>query len=473
MTGYLSHLEPAATRPARASTRAAAPDSVEAGRWDDDGGNPEHDEDACRRARRLLARGSPIHAVTDRLHRWQHEIFGRRWLRRTVVASAALLVAGCVVFALLWWRLGAGPIGINMATPWLAQAIEENFGNQHRVEVGGTQIERAEGGHIAVRILDIVVRDRDNVIVANAPKAEVRLSGAGLFAGRLRAESLNLVGAVLSVRLAADGRVTVSAGSNARPIATSAPGNPTGPAPSVSGAPASNAPTGRERVAGRADAGPLRRAGMARRAQRLGTRRLRPQRDRPQDGTLTVDDQQSGSKWTFENITLSLRRPSGGGVLLQVGEEHPEKPWTLRASIGPPRRRRARPRVSASNVSTQNILLALRMNDMSYTADIPISGRIRGEIGRDGFPTFLSGKVIADAGEILDRKVPDYPMRIDRAEFNVEWDASRRTMLAPFQVVSGPNSITLLAHLEPPNDQVPHWQFGLSAASAWHDRAQG
>ena len=152
--------------------------------------------------------------------------------------------------------------------------------------------------------------------------------------------------------------------------------------------------------------------------------------------------------------------------MLQVGEEHPDKPWMLRAAIGPPRDGVRSLDIVADNVSTQNILLALRMNDMSYTADVPISGRMRGEIGRDGFPTFLSGKVIADAGEILDRKVPEYPMRIDRAEFNVEWDANRRTMVAPFQVVSGPNSITLLAHLEPPNDQVPNWQFGLSAGGA-------
>ena len=225
MTAHRSHRDPRRGPFGRRGARAAQ-DSSEAGRWDDDGGNHEHDEDACRRARRLLARpASPIHAVRDRLSRWQHEMFGRRWLRKTIFASAALFAGGCLVFGLLWWRLGAGPIGLNVATPWLAHAIEENFGDQHRVQVGGTQIERAEGGHIAVRILDIVVRDRENVIVANAPKAEVRLSGTGLLAGRLRAESLNLVGAVLSVRLAGDGRVTVSAGSNARPIAASTPAN--------------------------------------------------------------------------------------------------------------------------------------------------------------------------------------------------------------------------------------------------------
>jgi len=60
-----------------------------------------------------------------------------------------------------------------------------------------------------VRIRDIVVRDRDHVIVASAPKAEVRLSGTALLMGRLRAESLNLVDAELAVRITPDGQVTV------------------------------------------------------------------------------------------------------------------------------------------------------------------------------------------------------------------------------------------------------------------------
>src|SRR5206468_2172311 len=84
----------------------------------------------------------------------------------------------------------------------------------------GTQIERAGRIRIAVRIRDIVVRDRDHVVVATAPKAEVKLSGTALLMGRLRAESLNLVDAELAVRITPDGQVTVSTGDTARPLAT-------------------------------------------------------------------------------------------------------------------------------------------------------------------------------------------------------------------------------------------------------------
>jgi hypothetical protein len=130
-----------------------------------------------------------------------------------------LIILGCLA---LWWRLARGPIQLDIATPWLASAIEENFGSNHHVEVGGTQIERTESGATAVRIRDIVVRDADGTVVASAPKAEVRVSGMSLLSGHLRAESLNLVGAEMAVRIEQDGRVTVFAGADKHPIATAA-----------------------------------------------------------------------------------------------------------------------------------------------------------------------------------------------------------------------------------------------------------
>ena len=145
-----------------------------------------------------------------------------RFLRRAAISLGVLgviFVAGCLA---LWWRLSTGPIQLDVVTPWLASAIEENFGNDHHVEVGGTQIERTATGATAVRLRDIVVRDADGTIVASAPKAEVRVSGMSLFSGHMRAESLNLVGAEMAVRIEQDGGVTIFAGADKHPIATAA-----------------------------------------------------------------------------------------------------------------------------------------------------------------------------------------------------------------------------------------------------------
>jgi hypothetical protein len=454
------------TSPQGSNPRAdVQPPPLDDADWDHD---QDHDEAAGHRARRLLSRpSSGFHRLGDyagALRRW---FAGERWVKRVALAIAILLVifAGC--FGGLWWRLGAGPINLDMATPWLAAAIEQNIGHGNTVEVGGTQIERAGRIRIAVRIRDIVVRDRDHAIVASAPKAEVRLSGMALLMGQLRAESLNLVDAELSVRITPDGYVTVSTGDNARPLATGvASKRQLGATPPVAGTPQAVAPPSTDTNAPVPDAPNGLLAGLdwldslsltGLDGQNLNEIGLK-------NGNLIVDDQQRGNKWNFQNITLSLRRPSGGGVALSVGEEGSHA-WSLRVTVGAPANGVRSVDIRADNVSTTNILLALRMKGLTYSADLALTGELKGELGRDGLPTYFRGKIAAGAGNIIDGDTPDYPMAIDSAEADVEWDSGRRVLVAPFKIVSGANRITLMAHVEPPNDAVADWQMGFSGGT--------
>src|SRR6195952_2463471 len=380
--------------------------------WDDETGcwDPEHDEAAGHRARRLLTRSSSgFQRIGDNftaINRW---VAGGRWAKRIAVVVAVLAVIFACCFGGLWWRLGAGPINLDMATPWLAAAIEDNIGNGNTVEVGGTQIERAGKIRIAVRIRDIVVRDRDHAIVATAPKAEVRLSGTALLMGRLRAESLNLGGAELAVRIPPDGQVSVPAGDTAKPLATGVASKrdaglaPTFPRPAPpAGAPAPDtAPNGL--LAGLDWLDSLSLTGLD--GQNLNEIGLK-------NGNLVVDDQQRGNKWTFENISLSMRRPSGGGVALSLGEEGAH-PWSLRVLIGPQQNGVRSVDLRADKVPTANILLAMRVKDLTYNADLPLSGELKGELGRDGLPTYFRGKIVVGAGHLIDTDTPDYPMAID------------------------------------------------------------
>jgi hypothetical protein len=444
---------------------------VQRSQRDDAGWDPE--EAAGHRARRLLSRSdSRFHRFGDfgrALRRW---VGSGRWVKRIAVVIAALAVIFLGCFGGLWWRLGAGPINLEMATPWLAAAIEENIGHGNTVEVGGTQIERAGKIRIAVRIRDIIVRDRDHAIVASAPKAEVRLSGTALLMGRLRAESLNLVDAELAVRITPDGYVTVSAGDTAKPLATGVtskkeaglpatfprqtPGSAPGAvSPSSPAAPSAPENTQSGLLAGLDWLDSLSLTGLD--GQNLNEIGLK-------NGNLIVDDQQRGNKWNFENISLSLRRPGGGGVALSVGEEG-SNAWSLRVLIGPPANGVRSVDIRANKVPTKNILLALRLKDLTYSADLPLTGELKGELGRDGLPTYFRGKVTAGAGHLIDTDTPDYPMAIDSAEVNVEWDSGRRVLVAPFKIISGQNRVTLLAHLEPPNDNVTDWQLGFSGGT--------
>src|ERR1700723_3727366 len=452
--------------------------------WDGaDDVHAEHDEAAGRRARRLLSRSnSQVYLFTDRLGSVRRRLAGGRWFWRLAIVLAALLVifAGC--FGALWWRLGAGPINLDMATPWLAAAIEENIGHDNTVEVGGTQIERAGRIRIAVRIRDIIVRDRDHAVVASAPKAEVRLSGMALLTGRLRAESLNLVDATLAVRITPDGYVTVSTGDNARPLATGVTskrqlGVPPQPAanPDQSGQapasvpqaavapPSSAAPSGGTATVA-ATSGLLAGLDWLDSLSLTGLDGQNLNEIGLKNGNLIVDDQQRGNKWNFEKINLSLRRPSGGGVALSVGEEGAHA-WSLRVAVGAPANGVRSVDIRADKVSTSNILLALRLKDLTYSADLLLTGELKGALGRDGLPTYFRGKISTGAGNLNDSDTPDYPMAVDSAEMSVEWDSGRRVLLAPLKIVSGQNRITLLAHLEPPNDNTPDWQMGFSGGT--------
>ncbi len=455
--------------------------AAQAETWND--ADWEHDEAAGHRARRLLARPtSRIHRIGDGVGSLQRWLAGERWVRRVAIVVAALAVIFAACFGGLWWRLGAGPINLDMATPWLAAAIAENIGNGNTVEVGGTQIERAGRIRIAVRIRDIVVRDRDHAVVATAPKAEVRLSGMALLMGRLRAESLNLVDAELSIRITPDGYVTVSAGDTNKPLATGvtskraagaalaagqlAPGQPAAqPNSATPSAPAVTIPLSPSVTSsGSSTSGLLAGLDWLDSLSLTGLDGQNLNEIGLKNGNLIVDDQQRGNKWNFENISLSLRRPSGGGVALSLGEDG-AKPWSLRVTVGPQENGVRTVDIRAKDVSTSNILLALRLKDLTYNANLPLTGELKGELGRDGLPTYFRGKLVAGSGSIIDTDTPDYPMTIDSAEMNVEWDSGRRVLVAPFKIISGANRITLLAHLEPPNGNVTSWQLGLSGGT--------
>src|SRR4029079_10946687 len=67
------------------------------------------------------------------------------------------------------------------------------------------------------------------------------------------------------------------------------------------------------------------------------------------------------------------------------------------------------------------------------------------------------GPVLVDKGFIIDSEEPLAKIAIDRAEFNLDWDATRQALMVPFQVISGGNRITLLAQLDAPREPGGPW----------------
>jgi Protein of unknown function len=405
----------------------------------------------------------------------------RRLIRRIGIGSGILvgvLVLGC---AGLWWRLNSGPIQLDAFTPWLVSAIEENFGSRERVEVGGTQFERTENGGAAVRVRDIVVRDPDGTVVARAPKAEIRVSGMSLLSGHMRAESLNLVGAAMAVRIEQDGNVTVFAsGADKHPIATATvPGasalvnqqdgkqvtKPDKSAPPVV-APAAVPSSQAQLVPPRPTSDSI--AALLSWIDGIGETGLDGHDLHElglKDGSLTVDDARTGKRWTFANISLGIERPRGGGVVVTVGSDNPDSPWGLTASIKPGRDGYRSIELEARQVAADDLLLASRFGDGSLQISLPLSASLRGEIGPNGVPQSLTGRVVAGAGFINDTNSADTRLDIDHAEFKINWDADSRVLSVPFQILSGGNRVTTQGQIEAPAVAPGPWSFKIGGGT--------
>jgi hypothetical protein len=437
---------------------------------------PAQADDEIRRASRLISATSCLGDGPMRLRSWCPR------LRKFALIGGTL--GGVVLLALvaLWWRLSSGPIELDIATPWLTAAIKENFGAGHEVEIGGTQLERdANKGRTSLRIRDIVVRDADGTVVASAPKAEVGISGASLLVGRIRAERLSLVGAEMAVRIESDSKVTVFAGSNKRPFVTASATS----VPAVSGPTRSPAKIDHAAAAATvAPVAPVAPAPTASATIRSGVPDLAALiawiesldasgldgRDLTeiglQGGNLTVDDQRNGKQWTFTNIDLSVTRPKGGGIAIALGSQGVERPWHMRAAMTPAERGHRIIDIETQKLSTKDVMLAMRLGDGQYEPDLPLSGRIRADVGPDGIPHMLDGRMLVEKGVIVDLDDPLVRIPIDRAEISVDWDRTRQAMMVPFQVVSGGNRITLLAQFDAPRDGSGVWGLQVSGGGA-------
>src|SRR5262249_38148821 len=182
-------------------------------------------------------------------------------------------------------------------------AVEEGLGGGHRVEVGGTQLERDDDGRTALRLRDIVVRARDGAVIASAPKAEVGLSGTSMLTGRLQATRLSLIGAKMAVRVDPDGQVNVFAGADQRPIAAARVVAAVPQAGLITG----TVPNGRPNT----DAASQPSSFAALLAwfdslDALGFDGRELAEVGLKNGSLMVDDSRSGKRWSFDNINFSL-----------------------------------------------------------------------------------------------------------------------------------------------------------------------
>jgi hypothetical protein len=398
-----------------------------------------------------------------------------RWMRRAGICVASLAALVVLAAAGLWMLLASGPVSLDIVTPWIAEAVADNFGKRFHIDIGGTVLERDEHGRPAMRIHSITVRDHDGTVVASAPKAEVGFTLAGLLSGGPRAQRLNLVGVELAVRVEADGKVTVSTGVDQPPLAI--------PPPPVASSRAPAAPAGSALLAGAGGPLPAAAAGDGAAADpapglqetlaaflawvdslsAFGLDGGELTEVGLKSGNLVVDDKRNGQQSRFENIHLILTRPYAGALEFELGSEDPKRPWLLLASIKPGEAGARTIDLEARQVLLKDLLLASRIDGGQIDTDAALSARLRAEFAPDGHPQLASGRIEVGPGSFVDTGDPHAKVTIDSAEMHVDWNASARLLTMPFEIHSGATRLTLTALAEAPKDPAGIWTLNVTS----------
>lgn len=425
----------------------------------------------------LRAGAAPHHLQSDEHHPPRHcrdLLRGKPRLRKAAVGLGVLGTLGLVACGGLWWLLNAGSLPMGLATPWLVSALQDRLGGSHRVEVGGTVLERDEEGRLALRLRDVVVRGADGSVVASAPRAEVALTG--LLSGRPRAERLSLIGAQMAVRIETDGQFSVFAGATEPHVTGTSAGEaattrgaepgagagslPAPPSLPVAGTPLATIPN----PAAPAGEQPSLLATIVGWLHTLDAVGLDGQdliEIGLKNGSLAVDDRRTGKQLGFGNINLALSRLKDGGALLAVSSMGTDGPWSLNATVTPRTDGVRALEAVVRDLSPKDVLLALRLDNANFEADLPLSAVIRAELKPDGTVQAVGGRVLAGAGYLGDPKDTEARFLVDEAQMELRWDDVNNVLVAPIEVQSGANRVSVVAQLQPPAQRGGAWSFAV------------
>ena len=374
------------------------------------------------------------------------------------VGSKLAIIFGVTLFSAsatlgwAWYRLGAGPVYLDFATPFIKRAIDEKLGSRYVVNVGGLQLER-DRGYISLRLRDVTIHDSDGGILASAPKVEVSLSSIALLSGHFRAETLNMVGAELALRIERDGSVSLFADARKRAIAVASL-----PFARLSGPPSKKLNHSLPKNAGDF-ANSLTVIADVASAVALGDRGLRELGIKK--GKLTVEDLGTGRRWQFDQINVSLVRPTQGGLSFVLGSDNKSRPWELSAAMRPLGDGVRAFGIEARDVWANDILLAMQLNGAPIDAELPVSGSVRAELSRSGALQRLQGHITASRGPVSGRGQDKYNVRIERADIRFNWDPGAHVLVMPFQIKAGGNQFTMRANLHAPTDESGIWRFNV------------
>ncbi|WP_029355449.1 DUF3971 domain-containing protein [Bosea sp. 117] len=401
-----------------------------------------------------------------------------RWLRMCGWSALGFAILLLAAGGGLYTLFTTGMLTVDMARPYVVQALEERIGGGKTVEIGAiTNAGDNDSGETVLRVSDIVVRDPDGEVIASAPQAEVALQ-SGAMPWSISPRRIELVGAELTVRINAQGELTIATGHGAKPLHATAPVPPSAHRPQGAGqgatasAPPAGAPDGAPAPA-KAPALPFdptqlqRLAAFADTIDRSGLDGASLSGIGLKDGTLRVQSDISGRSWTFDHIGLDVTRPPEGGVALNLTSGGTDGPWSARAVIGS-RGDGERPiTIEVRDLAPRDLMVAAGKGDEPLIATSPLSFDLKSRMDADGTVLAAEGALVAGAGKLQIGDDAAGLMVIDEASLRFRFDPDRRVlMLEPLAIQAGPLDLQMTAEVTAPDDTGQPWRLHTTAARA-------
>ena len=379
---------------------------------------------------------------------------GKRRFIKAAWALGTLFSVVLLAAAALFLRLSQGPVAIDALAPRIALEIGSRFGPGYDFSLGSASLEYgADGATLAVA--DVSLKNDAGRAIVTAPRAEVSLALLPLLNGSLKPTRFDLIDITLRLALMPDGAIALSAGEEplvfGRPRGGDVSGNPETPAQPT------ETPTSMQVFSGALHTiidyatEPGSAIGSL---ERLGVSRGRLVFERPGKSQVT----------TFDGLEITFAKHAGD-ALLTVAANGPNGRWRVQArAVGMTGGERSL-EVELTDISFDEIALALGLSEPSVSFDMPVSAKARFTLGANGEVVSANGGFAVGAGKISVDPAKHDNFVIDESVGKVSWNGpARRIEIENLQISSGETRFNLSGLAVPPANETDPWDIKLVAA---------
>lgn len=352
-------------------------------------------------------------------------------MRRLAKISAYSLISVVAVLLILaigaYIRLAQGPVSLDFMRATVESRLNASLPNM-TAAVGGVVLERSGGEDVPhVRLTNLVLRDKDGNLIAQAPRAAIGVREEALFHGSIEPTSIELIGPRIRIMRSLEGSVELGFGDaapEAEAVAIDA-GSSGGKADQEAPSPAPRPGMGAALI-----------QTLSGSPQSDGTSISTIEKIQVKEAAVTFYDEANDARWEIPRAEFAFQRmPYGftvvanatvanGGGTGKTDQGHAEQgAWT--ADVTASYRRESHSFAISARV---NDLIPANVADEIYALSqlapvkVPIKGQVEMEVTDTGLVTKATGELTASAGEV---GLPEFlaePLIVDEGSLRIDYD---------------------------------------------------